>query len=908
VFPGDPSDPSEWSECICNNPLQDRRFVHSAGPFTLAPGADNTVTIGAVWVSDAGGCPNTSFRKIRAADDLAQELFETGFRTVRGPDAPRLVVREMDRKLVFYMINDPLSNNFQEKYGYEDSAKYRVTSTKSKRHADSLYKFEGYRVFQLKNSQVQPSEIFGEDGLVNTDRAIEVFQTDIRNGVSTIRNWTRQDLGNGNDSTWTSAVKVQGKDSGLAHSFSLQFDAFATGNDKRFLNYRNYYFVAIAYAYNDFAAKYDAGSESYTPSFNGSTRESADSSQDMPYLEGDKGAGGVNVPVTVAMPNPANGNMGTVLNSDFGTGVIIKRLEGTGNGGVALQMDAESEAEALKGPGYQVAHPVYNPGEGPVSIKVVDPMNVKPGNWELYLQGPTYTTDTSRGIIPADGSWKLVHNGKDTIYSERNIEVVNEQILEKYGLSVTVRQAVRPGDDQANRNGYITSSVTYADPGVMWLAGVNDGEGRAYTNWIRSGQNLEQRDEEPRPECDGSDIRESGGAQRYLDSVGQFYETLLSSNAVLKGTWAPYSLATSENRAVCGFGVAYKGTNTLTGLRSVRSVDIIMTSDTSKWTRCVVMELQDDNRLSEGGATKFQPRKHASWDREIDAAGNPVYSKTSEGRSWFPGYAIDQETGMRLNIAFGEDSWLSAYNGGDMIWNPTSSEFMLNDFGRPIFGGKHYIYILSSKYDEGNELYGVLQNNSLMSARLPTMMMWVGLPMVNRGYNLLPLKDGLIPTETRLRFRVERPYARYMPIAGQATKNNALPLYSFNTDELAPSALTDSDNPYANDKKKLLDKIKAVPNPYYAYSGYEINRLDTRVRITNLPRRATVNVYSVDGSLIRRIEKDNPNVSYVDWDVRNTKGLPIASGMYLIHINADGIGETVLRWFGAMRPIDVTNY
>jgi hypothetical protein len=46
----------------------------------------------------------------------------------------------------------------------------------------------------------------------------------------------------------------------------------------------------------------------------------------------------------------------------------------------------------------------------------------------------------------------------------------------------------------------------------------------------------------------------------------------------------------------------------------------------------------------------------------------------------------------------------------------------------------------------------------------------------------------------------------------------------------------------------------------------------------------------------------------VDWDLRNARGLPVASGMYLIHVEAKGIGETVIKWFGAMRPIDVTNF
>ncbi len=141
VFFGDPGKKDEWSECTCNNPAGDRRFVHSAGPFKLEPGVVNDITIGAVWVSDAGGCPNTSFRKIRIADDQAQALFDNNFETIEGPEAPRMVAREMDRKLVFYLINDPASNNYQEKYGRDTAKKHRIVSLKAAqyvKHPDSL--------------------------------------------------------------------------------------------------------------------------------------------------------------------------------------------------------------------------------------------------------------------------------------------------------------------------------------------------------------------------------------------------------------------------------------------------------------------------------------------------------------------------------------------------------------------------------------------------------------------------------------------------------------------------------------------------------------------------------------------------------------------------------------------------
>ena len=168
----------------------------------------------------------------------------------------------------------------------------------------------------------------------------------MKNGVSRIVNYVkRTDL---SDTTYQPSVAVTGKDSGIRHSFEVTQDQFATGSDKRLVNYRNYYFVAIAYSYNQFAP------------FN---INNVDSSQDKPYLESAHGQGGAPIPVMTAMPNPANGNMGTVLNADYGSGVIIQRIEGTGNGGNILELTDESETAALSSP-YIAANPKYRPGAG----------------------------------------------------------------------------------------------------------------------------------------------------------------------------------------------------------------------------------------------------------------------------------------------------------------------------------------------------------------------------------------------------------------------------------------------------------------------------------------------------------------------------------------------------------------
>lgn len=884
VFFGNPDVKTEWSECSCGNQPYDRRFVHSSGPFRLeAGGTYNDITIGAVWVADAGGCPNTSFRKIRAADDMAQEAFDLGFKLLEGPEAPRMTIRELDRKLVFYLTNDSSSNNFLERFGYDLSdSKYRVMSGKSKRFADSLYKFEGYRVFQLRNSAVQPAQVFDENGEVNQDNAIEVFQTDIRNGVGRIVNYNnRRDIG---DSVWQPAVKVNGKDSGIVHSFALTQDAFAKGDDKRLVNYRTYYYVAIAYAYNNFAPF---------------SVNDAENTQDIPYVGSLHGQGGTPLMAQSAMPQPSNGEIGDVLNSDYGSGVTIRRMEGSGNGGNALQLDQESENEALTAGA--VAHPTYVPGMAPVNVKVVDPVNVKPLDWKLFINGPLNSDSI---IIASSGSWRLEASDGTIYHSDASIAFTNEQILAKYGLSVTIQQTVRPGDNQMENNGYISSDVSFADPGKTWLAGVKDGEKRSSLNWIRAGKSIEP----PGLPCNWNDYYNSQApTSANSPDTNQFYEKLLPNNNFTAGTWAPYTLAaevSGANPAACGFYIVKQGTRQ--HINKLHSVDLVFTSDKSKWTRCVVIESNDNASLAEGGAQRFRLRKHAGWNGEVGDNGLPIYSTNPEdsGMSYFPGYAINQETGERLNIVFGEDSYMALENGRDMIWNPSST--ITNDMNEPVFGGRHYIYISDRKYDEGEYYKTTFKTTSLVQFNNAwTSFGWVGVPTLNPAYNLLPLKDGLIPTETRLRFRVTRPFTKYIPDATQTLENDGLPYYTFTTKNLAPTKYADR---LDADKDGLLKNIGVVPNPYYAYSGYEQSRLDTRVRIINLPRRATINVYALDGTLVRRLKKDDPNRSYIDWDLRNMKGLPISSGMYLFHVNAEGIGETVVRWFGAMRPVDITTY
>jgi hypothetical protein len=181
--------------------------------------------------------------------------------------------------------------------------------------------------------------------------------------------------------------------------------------------------------------------------------------------------------------------------------------------------------------------------------------------------------------------------------------------------------------------------------------------------------------------------------------------------------------------------------------------------------------------------------------------------------------------------------------------------------------------------------------------------------LLAQNFQLLSLDKGLIPTETRISFRVDVPFRKYIAADNQVLKNDGLPIYYFTTKDLAMVPYGTPGN--SSSGSSVMEKVRIVPNPYYGSSGYEQNRLDNRVYITNLPNRATISIYSMDGTLIRRLEHaktESTSQGYEAWDIRNSKGLQIAGGMYLIHVSSPGYGESVIKWFGAMRPADIISY
>ena len=532
------------------------------------------------------------------------------------------------------------------------------------------------------------------------------------------------------------------------------------------------------------------------------------------------------------------------------------------------------------------------------------------------------------------------------------------------------------------------SSVQWHDSTQQWLSFLaNSGTG-VVTNWIRSGTILTNPTNQAgnaNPLAYAFDDNwyyfRTPPTSFNLDTVPgvfNFDDSNSVFNNILGGTWAPYCLTPNygtKSPAVGAppyvYGPGFKWRNYNGGqyqspppqntLDQMASVDVVITPDTKLWSHCVVLETGEDEAVNQGndifprsaavfagkGAFKGEIRMAPSKDWHNPNTRDYLETSTTgdRGRSWFPGYAVNVETGERLNIAFGESSDMGDNNGTDMLWDPTSNLYNPITFpGQiipqlPYFGGKHFIYVMSTRYDEGKSAqdtlltyYDQIQTASTEALNVNMYpfyrsLMWTCIPYLTPGYSFV--SDGITgtpyipPSDVTFKLRVEKPYNRMLAVSPSPAIDSLLPVYTFSTVGLGAKQ---NNNAVA---KSALDEIKVVPNPYLAYSAYESTANSATVYVTNLPNNCTISIYSLDGTLIRVLQRAvgiNPatgeqvetssgqpitviNVSTsVSWDLTNTAGVPIASGVYLFHVNAPGIGEKTIKWFGAVRPDNNTNY
>jgi len=949
AFPGSPDDPDDWSMCTgeMGGPVAtggDRRTIQASGPFRLDPGAVNELIVGVVWVPEQDyPCP--SIRALQEADDLSQALFDNCFDITDGPDAPDIDIIELDQELILVLTNDTVIQNSNNAFEAYQEVGLEIPPTAQ----DSFYRFEGYKIYQMAG----PNIGLTPENVGDLSKVRLIYQVDLENNVSKIFNWNTvsEDENPTGDEYFVPELQVDGSNDGILHTFRVTEDAFAEG-DRGLINHKKYYFAAVAYAYNEY--------EPFDPEQVVGQKE--------PYLEGRRNIGpnSDGLPYT-AIPRPITDRK---LNADYGDGAVITRLDGEGTGNNFLDISADTRAaieEAfIKNEPYQ-GNITYAGGQGPITVQVFNPLDVRDGQFELRF----VDSDMNDDELDEDARWELVdlNNPDLVIASETTIQKLNEQIIKEFGFTVTIGQVDEPGAATDESNGFIGFDVVSDVSGEEWFGFVPEGLDPSLAPFDDAIFDFLST----QPGETDAELDPDGGLSQFGNFAFMPYYLLDYTD---RGEFdLPFLGPVFTDRSPSGI-VRQKS-----GLDLLNNVDIVFTSNKDLWSRCAIVETanefyedlpgyEPEEYEFENGdmapARMFDLRPEPSVGKEMDPeTGLPIpdgaigeildddgtveESFPLYGYGWFPGYAIDVETGQRLNIFFGENSiyngdttstdlapslapfYTEAATGGDMMFNPTSEVVLqgVDYTAQPlpfVFGGQHYVYVTRQPYDGCMSLLDDLYRPREDWATLRKInglaeITWAGAIVMQEDTRMRSYEDGLIPTETTVKLRVTNPYQVELDYDEDDNidhrtgtgDNNYHPLYQFTIEGRQAEDLT------AEGVENALDLINIVPNPYYGFSDYETSQFTTTVKVTNLPANCTVTIYTLDGKFIRQYTRDevgaqpegtnraieraqiNPDL---EWDLRNNRDIPVASGVYLFHVQAPGLGERTLKWFGVNRKFD----
>ena len=223
-----------------------------------------------------------------------------------------------------------------------------------------------------------------------------------------------------------------------------------------------------------------------------------------------------------------------------------------------------------------------------------------------------------------------------------------------------------------------------------------------------------------------------------------------------------------------------------------------------------------------------------------------------------------QGTPRQLNVAF-----IDADNSH--TWNPD---------GSPL-GGYEFTYILASNYDPNPNVNYTGKNPGLAAPGIGfgTMdIMYAWLPRANT-VNGAPLTWNTGDKLTISPYIITKP--EFVP--GYPIKYS----WTISGTQVGNSSVASSQ----------LSQIKAYPNPYYGTNPLEPDPFNRFIYFSHLPSVCNIYIYSLDGLLVNKISRNNtdPNNSLEQWNLQNFDQIPVASGMYIVYIDAGSIGATTLK-------------
>ena len=224
-----------------------------------------------------------------------------------------------------------------------------------------------------------------------------------------------------------------------------------------------------------------------------------------------------------------------------------------------------------------------------------------------------------------------------------------------------------------------------------------------------------------------------------------------------------------------------------------------------------------------------------------------------------PSFRVERR---QVNCGFVESADVNPFTNG---WNPSTDTL----------GGKLLLYTFGTSYDTSLTTPYKNRNLFLQQSQFDIMFVWSP-QLVSTGGKGNPGEE----------------FYMYPYTVTRKFYNGTAPLYyEFTTKKPAFGDMTSA--------KGEMDKIKAVPNPYYGFSTLDRSSSDKFVTFTHLPLNCAIKIYTLNGDLIKTINKtgtgDPTFNSTIEWNLQNEDRVPVASGIYVALIDAPNIGTKVLK-------------
>ena len=281
----------------------------------------------------------------------------------------------------------------------------------------------------------------------------------------------------------------------------------------------------------------------------------------------------------------------------------------------------------------------------------------------------------------------------------------------------------------------------------------------------------------------------------------------------------------------------------------------------------------------------------------------------------FTAWMVDENFGteQQLAVGFVERSRNSTYPGGnpDGVWDP----------GTDFLASGEIILIFDYPYDPngGDDPYdpnsgGQIQyTGGAFSTPGGVQFVWADLTKTSASAKDAPEDATNITEEQRAIFN-SRWFNTLYAVGFQRSDETSfytegdrliipVSVYPYTENDVYQFQTLEGTTLTAEDERSLWDKVNVYPNPLFGYntlSNYYSNTPDEPfVTFTNLPEEITVKIYSLSGTLLRTLtkeDKDTPTSPYLRWDLENESELRVASGMYLAIVSSPKFGDKVLKF------------